>query len=73
MARVGVRQLGQCLAEWRCEMREYAKCRWGKGRGMRLGMGYELRLGLGQTKGSKKSQLEREASERLNDLFLTGF
>lgn len=29
-------------------------------------------LGLGQTKGSKKSQLER-ASERLNDLFLTGF
>lgn len=23
----GVRQLGQCLAEWRCEMRKYAKWR----------------------------------------------
>lgn len=68
----GVRQLGQCLAEWRCEMRKYAKWRMQMQMGMRNGNGDEAGkvtlvlvlalvsgLGLGQTKGSKKSQLER--------------
>lgn len=70
----GVRQLGQCLAEWRCEMRKYAKWRMQNADGDGSGNGDEagkvtlvlelvlvsgLGLGLGQTKGSKKSQLER--------------
>lgn len=72
--REGVRQLGQCLAEWRCEMRKYAKWRMqnADGDGSGNGNGDEAGkvtlvlvlvlvsgLGLGQTKGSKKSQLER--------------
>lgn len=68
----GVRQLGQCLAEWRCEMRKYAKWRMQNADGDGSGNGDEAGkvtlvlvlalvsgLGLGQTKGSKKSQLER--------------
>lgn len=33
----GARQLGQCLAEWRCEMRKYAKWRMQMQMGMGLG------------------------------------
>lgn len=39
----GVRKLGQCLAEWRCEMRKYAKWRMQ----MQMGMGAgKVTLGL---------------------------
>lgn len=35
----GARQLGQCLAEWRCEMRKYAKWRMQMQMGMGMGLG----------------------------------
>lgn len=44
----GVRQLGQCLAEWRCEMRKYAKWRMQMQMGMGMGMGVGMGMRLGK-------------------------